>query len=412
LSGAAEDHYLAGNFSEAFALYEHLGAAAELTSDNLARWSTALALALSEDGLTRPPAGDVAERLAARTAAVLSGIEQPLTRRAINGLLAERAGQHLDAGRAYAGALGEVWRLPPADQRRTVVADLRRRVIERLRARHSADRRRHRNGTWSIALPDVWKRCQTEHIDVYAHNDLVAERIAEAAEYHFAGLSEWLGAAGGNGWEPDCEVRVYASTEELQRATNAEDGTQALTETLAQGNRVLLRRMNVWQGDPWLLSSTLPRELTHVLLADPRYDGKLPLALEEGLAVQAEPPARRLQFRRLLGAEAPDAGQLLSMKRIPEDKLGFFADCDALTRFLLQHAGATTADGSVHSAIAAVRRPFRDGYTPRWWKVLGWDSEEVMSRDWVAWYAARRDPPRMPLMILAPPSGRTPSGGD
>ena len=164
-------------------------------------------------------------------------------------------------------------------------------------------------------------------------------------------------------------------------------------------------KMDLFQDDPWLLGSTLPHELTHLLLADTHRDAKLPLALDEGLALQAEPPARRLQFRRLLRAHGPRPTDLLTTTNIPADQLTFYARCDALTSLLLHQAGLTLAVGADRSPIAVVLRTFRDGYTPDWWKTLGWDTEPALRRDWAAWYEARRRPPRMPLMILAQPGG-------
>jgi tetratricopeptide (TPR) repeat protein len=405
--GAADDHFLARNFNEAFALYEHvLSATADPSPDASLRWSLSLALALleSDSGETFEPGAT--ERLLARVADVPPPARNALVARAIEGLLTERAGQHLDAGRAYAQALGVPWQLPPADQRRLMAVRLRQQVAERLRALYDTTCARPRGGAWRIALPDVWKHRQTEHFDVYARNDLVAERVAEAADFHFAGLSTWLEAAPTGQWEPRCELRVHATLEELHQATGADGVTHALTQTRVQGDRVLLRRMNLFQKDPWLLGSTLPHELTHLLLADAHRDAKLPLALDEGLALQAEPPARRLQFRRLLRAHGPSPTDLLTATGIPADQLTFYARCDALTSLLLHQAGRTSALSSGRSPISVVVRTFHTGYTPEWWRTLGWESEQALLKDWAAWYAARRNPPRMPLMILAQPPGQ------
>ena len=48
---------------------------------------------------------------------------------------------------------------------------------------------------------------------------------------------------------------------------------------------------------------------------------------------------------------------------------------------------------------------------PGWWKTLGWESEQALRRDWAGWYETRRQPPRMPLMILADPPTRPRNGG-
>jgi tetratricopeptide (TPR) repeat protein len=410
--GAADDHYLARNFNEAFALYEHvLSLAADSPPDVSSQWSISLALALSESDSGERLRPDVIERLLARAAAVVPPAQPPLAKLAIHGLLVERAGQELEAGRSYAEALGVQWQLPPADQRRFAVARLRQQVVERLGALYDETRSRRRDGAWRIVLPGIWKHCQTAHFDVYARNDLVAERVAEAAEFHFAGLSSWLNVARGNDWEPRCELRVHATLEELHQATDTHGVTRALTQTRIQGDRVLLRSMSLFQGDPWLLASTLPHELTHLLLADMHRGGALPVAVDEGLALQAEPPARRLQSRRHLGASPPKPADLLAATQIPADETKFHARCDALMSLLLRQAGLTSAVGPDRSPIAVVLRTFCDGYTPAWWKALGWETEQAMLKDWAAWYEAQRHPPRMPLMILAQPAAKERNDG-
>jgi hypothetical protein len=221
-------------------------------------------------------------------------------------------------------------------------------------------------------------------------------------------LGNWLGAAVADTWEPRCELRVHATLEELHEATETGGATRALTETRVQGERMLARRINLCQSDPWLLSSTLPHELTHVLLADAYRDGKLPLAIDEGLAVQSEPPARRLQLRRLLGRSAPNLADLLTAAAPPADESAFSAGCDTLAGLLLRRAALSDPNSAAHSPLGLVLETFRNGYTRAWWKTLGWESEAALLEDWRAWHAARRDPPRMPLMILARPSRPVP----
>ena len=406
--GGADDHYFAGNFNEAFALYEHLRSVSEENSREVsARWLIALALALSRHDPSHPLDRDACQRLRDRVIAVLSEVEQPLAGHAIDGLLAEQAGQQRAAGRGYAAGLGIAWQLPPADERHAAVAHLRRQVMQRLRALYDADCVRRRDGAWGIVLPDVWKHRRAKHFDVYARNDLVAERVAEAAEFHFSGLRDWLGIAATDAWEPRCELRVHATTQDLHEATQTVGVTRALTQIRVQGERVLLRRTYLCQDDPWLLSSALPHELTHILLADAYRGGALPLAIDEGLALQSEPPARRMQSRRLLGRSVPDPTDLLTTTHHPADRSTFCADCDALIGLLLQQA-ATVSSAAPRRPITSLLETFRDGCASEWWQTLAWESESALLRDWAAWHGARRDPPRMPLMILARPSQPVP----
>ena len=416
--GAADDHYLARNFNEALALYENfLSNTPAAPADVYARWVVSLTLAVTESDFSRPISAETAARLLNRAEDALARMREPVLGGILRGLLAERANHLLEAGRAYAAALGVAWEMPPVDQRRGAVTGLRRKAIERARAFYESTPTRRRDGPWSLALPGVWKRRQTAHFAVYARNDLVAARVAEALEYHFTGIARWIGRTPDASWEPRCEIRVHYRMTDLHEATGTSGVTRAVSHTRLQAGRVLSRKIEVFQTNPWLLSSTLPHELAHILLAEAASNGKLPLAVDEGLALQTEPPARRLQFRRLLERATPNASNILMTAQLPADPLPFYARCDALTDLLLGVAarvphtrgGAKAGDGTAvleRTPVASLLDRFGVGYSADWWKNFGWDSRAEMRAAWRGWHAARRRPARMPLMILSEPSSR------
>jgi tetratricopeptide (TPR) repeat protein len=416
--GAADVHYLARNFNEAFALYENLLAIAPDCPPSVhSRWVISLALALAESDFSGADDSKAGGRLLARAIDVLRKTNEPIVGQIVGGLLAERAGQWIDAGRAYCEALGEPWTLPPAPQRRERAAALRARVTEKLRNLYSATPTQRREGSWAVALPDAWKQRQTPHFDIYARNDWVAERVAEALEFHLAGIASWLGRAPAERWEPPCEVRVHATQGDLHAATGTSGITYAVSHTRVQGDTVLTRRIEAFQGDPWLLSSTLPHELTHVVVADLYRRSRTPLAIEEGVALLAEPSARRLMYQRLLGARPPTVAALLSIEHSPADTESFYAEAGALTSWLLEQVGrAGRPDGA--SAVGAVLQMFENpppgeerseaGVA----RALGWADTETMEANWRAWRLASRNPPRMPLMILVEPTAESGKKGE
>ncbi len=402
LAGAADDHYLARNFNEAFALYEKvLSERPDASSAVHSRWAISLALALSEGGFSEEADPNAAGRLLARAIDVLERTREPIIGQIVGGMLAERAGKYLDAGRTYAEALGERWALSPVDRRQAILARWRERAIAQARAIYEQTPTERRNGFWSIALPETWKHRQTEHFDVYARNDQVAQRVAAGAEFHYDGIRNWLGAAGSSDWSARCELRVHATQEALHTATGTGGITYAVSNVRTQGERVLQRRLDVFQGDPWLLSSTLPHELTHLVRGAARE--KLPpLAVEEGIALQAEPPARKLMYRRLLDRQPPDPQALLAVAKLPKNVEGFYAEAGALTSWLLMRAAGEGPTGA--APIARVLELFAGGVPADWWATLGFKRERTMRGSWSEWYAARRAPHRMALMILVEPS--------
>lgn len=407
--GAADDHYLARNFHEAFALYESL-----LASDPAgaapfrSRWGLSLALALAESDFEQQLDTDAAERMKSRALEVLRELHDPTLARFIVGLLAELAGRHLDAGRAYADALGTAWKLPPVDRRRAEVERLRREALGRARELYATTPTQRRDGFWSIALPDVWKRRRTPHFDIYARNDLVAERIAEAVEFHLAGLGAWLAVELPETWEPRCELRVHGSREALHEATGTGGITFAVSHTRLQGERVLSRKLDVFQRDPWLLSSTLPHEIVHLLTADRCRPAELPLAIDEGLSLQAEPPARQLMYRLLLTGAPPAPESLLAAQTLPADVERFYAQAGALTEWLLLRvAGESAGHSESQSPVSRLLGSFCEGDGGDWNR-FGLADEQGRVSAWAAWYAARQTPQRMPIMILADPDRQTP----
>lgn len=405
--GVAEDHYLARNFQEAFALYEDVLATEPDSGGRIpARWALSLALTLGAADFSRPGHPDAAARLSARAADVLRATREPVLGHIVNGLLAQRAGQLVDAGRSYAAGLGQPWDLPPVEQRAARVQELRRAVLAEVEKLYRDTPVERRAGFWTVALPDTWKRRQTPHFSVEARNDLVAERVAEAAEYHFAGLCAWLGLETPAVWEPRCLLRVHATRADLLAATGMSGPTCAVSHTRLQGEQVQRRSLDVFQADPWLLSSTLPHELTHLLIAEACRQAGPPLVIDEGLALQAEPPARRLMYRLLLPTTPTDPTVLLSNTTVPVDTERFYAEAGVLAAWLLDALDARrNADDP--PLVSLLLRSAAQAQNPDWWRSFGFDSAAAAGAAWQAWSAAQRDPPRMPLMIRAePPADR------
>jgi hypothetical protein len=107
------------------------------------------------------------------------------------------------------------------------------------------------------------------------------------------------------------------------------------------GVRVLSRRMNLRADNPLLLTSTLPHEVTHIVLADLFVVQQIPRWADEGIAVLAEPLAeqrnREAELREPLetGRVFP-LSQLMAME-YPEQKDWslFYAQSVSLTRYLV-----------------------------------------------------------------------------
>ena len=397
--GAADDHYLAENFAEAFALYERALVRLDSEDDDLRRrWALSLALYLSETSDAQVLSVEAADRIVTRARRLCANLA-PDVHNAIEGFLALRLHRVDDAGRAFAAALGTSWRLPPADQRGVVLSRLQQQVIAAMRTQRQAAKPQRRRASPAANSTGAWTSRETPHFDVFARDERLADLIAYAAEFHLPRLAEWLAVDLPPTWRPRCELRVFPSFDELHATTGVDDGARAVTHARRQGDRVLARSVQLAQTDDWLLSSTLPRELTHILLAGASDLPPLPLALEQGLAAQVEPPARRLQLRRALSPSAPRPDALLAVTSIPVDSVLFYAQADALVTFLCERNASAGYD--------PIERMTRQPPTPDdWWRKLGWSTQAEALVAWSDWYARAAQPARVPLVVSAPPSAR------
>ncbi|MBK8913689.1 MAG: hypothetical protein IPM64_03645 [Phycisphaerales bacterium] len=377
--GAADDHYLAGNFSEAFSLYERRLSLAAAALDVHDRWALSLALAL--DGERNPIAPDAIERIRARAAASPA---EPRIRAVIEGLLLEAVGQGVRAGESYAAAVGESFGLPPADQRVGALRRARSAAIESMRSAYRQTPTRRRTGEWSVALPGSAKSRHSARLDVIAANDALAERMLAAADYHLPRLAAWLGASLDPPPARRLLIHLHSDSASLVEATGAAPGSTDAVRLIRRDGRITQREIHVVQTDPWLLNSTLPARLVPAILdgAETPADEALVAALAEA----AQAPARRLALRRVPCASVSWIDALRSQNR---------ADCHALAEFLLNCA----ARGNPKEPPAAtLLTRVRGRQPPDWPMALGFSSEAAMQAAWREWCEAP-SPARMPLIL-------------
>jgi hypothetical protein len=404
--GLADDHYLARNLQQALRLYESsLAGGSQVPAGVRKRWAICLALILGELDSERPAGTDAVERLRGRVQR--SGVEDahPVLGKVIEGFLAEQSRQRGRAIMAFAAAIGDE---ADVTQVRDLAAyrALRRQVVSLVRDIYTRTPVERRMGIWEVSLPGLSETRRTRNFEVRAAHDVVARRVAEAAEFHLRRVGDWLGFAADSTWAPRCEIRVHPTLAALHAATDTSGATRALSRTDLKGREVTARVLHVFQSDPWLLSSTLPHELTHLLIAERcRHEGP-PLAIDEGLALLAEPDARRRMYARLLTGRAPTAASLLERERLPADIAAFYAESGVLTAFLLHWL-----DQQPHEpGPPAVRLldHFRDWEGRRWWTAFGYERLDALETAWLHYRAARcvQDAPALPDLLAPQPGTR------
>ena len=171
----------------------------------------------------------------------------------------------------------------------------------------------------------------------------LAEAVARKAEEHRAAIfTRWSGPPGG-AWQPVCEVVLHPTAAAFAVATRQPAEATGHAYVRLEGGRAAERRIDLRADDETLLDDALPRELTHVVLAD-LFPGQAPPRwAEEAMAVLAASPAEVDRYLRTVprcdraGELVPVAG-LLELKGLPQPEriTGFYVESVSLVDFLVR----------------------------------------------------------------------------
>jgi hypothetical protein len=179
----------------------------------------------------------------------------------------------------------------------------------------------------------------------FTGNRQTAEAVAKVAEVLRKEISErWSGPPAG-GWEPKCEIVIHPTAEAFARATARPAGTTGTTSVRLSGGRATERRIDLRADDAAVTSNALPRELTHVILADLFPDRPPPKWAEEGMAVLAGTSEEAARYKQTLRRCARDGewiglAQLMELKDFPGEKItGFYCESVSLTEYLVRLRG-------------------------------------------------------------------------
>lgn len=179
----------------------------------------------------------------------------------------------------------------------------------------------------------------------YIKNRELAESIARAAEnYRKTIFERWSGPSAGS-WEPKCEIVIHPSSEAFAHQTHRPEGSTGIARVRLNDGRALERQIDLRADDATIAANTLPRELTHVVLADLFPDRCPPKWAEEGMAVLAGTAEEIGRYRQTLPrclrtGDWIGLMQLLEMKEFPAEKItGFYCESVSLTEYLVRLRG-------------------------------------------------------------------------
>jgi hypothetical protein len=173
----------------------------------------------------------------------------------------------------------------------------------------------------------------------------LATKVAEVAEAQRKAIFErWSGPVAG-AWQPKCEIVIHATANAYAKATGQPAARTGHATVKLTDSRATARRLDLRADDTTLVANALPRELTHVVLADMFGDKPPPRWAAEGMAVLACSPEEISRYTRTLPRCARDGelrslASLFELKDVPAEKLtGFYCQSVSVAEYLIALKG-------------------------------------------------------------------------
>ncbi len=180
----------------------------------------------------------------------------------------------------------------------------------------------------------------------HSGNRELADQIAKAAESQRKAIFErWSGPTAGP-WSVKCEIVIHPTAEAFTKATGRPAGSTGNAAVRLTDGRAESRRIDLRADDESLAENALPRELTHVVLADLFPDKPAPKWAVEGMAILASTPEEAGRYTRTLGRCAREGewftiAQLMDLKDFPADKItAFYCESVSVTEYLIRAGGS------------------------------------------------------------------------
>lgn len=202
-----------------------------------------------------------------------------------------------------------------------------------------------KSGIMKVYQSQGWLVQETPSFRVFCSPRLTeAPRLPEACEALRRQLHDtWLPEAAGD-WAPRCDIVVHSSVAGYIRELGPESRQSSGCATIdIERGRVLKRRVDLRaDADDWL-TTALPHELTHVVLADKFSEQQIPRWVDEGIAILAEPAARQAARRKAMQQALERTprfatAELMSLRNYPagERRDAFYGQSASLVAWLIE----------------------------------------------------------------------------
>jgi tetratricopeptide (TPR) repeat protein len=233
------------------------------------------------------------------------------------------------------------------------------------------------------------QKYETENFTIYHYNEALAREAGNRAETDRTRILNFLGMLP---WRGKAKIYLHRTHAEYTAKTGLPEWTGGVTRASKNGGPHLTQiDIHSWQTSPRLLTSTLPHEITHVVVSENVSDITLfPRCLNEGFAILMEPQYHKeyyLSFlrMRLKSQDFIPLGELLVTKDYPKDPDFFYAEGYCLVEFLLQTRGMQATAGLVKNAEGAGK------IMPELLRITGYTSIDEMEKNWKGWLMATKE---------------------
>jgi hypothetical protein len=190
--------------------------------------------------------------------------------------------------------------------------------------------------------PIEWQVHETDNFRIFHCDRTLARQTAAVAEsVRTTQARRWTSPAARLTWTPRCDLYLHPNPKSYAEATGQPEVSPGISTMANNGTRVVSRRMNLRADNPLLLTTTLPHEVTHIVMADVFVVQQIPRWADEGIAVLAEPLTE--QRNRVADLQEPlESGQVFQVGQLmkmdypgQKDWRLFYAQSVSLTRYLV-----------------------------------------------------------------------------
>jgi hypothetical protein len=242
----------------------------------------------------------------------------------------------------------------------------------RIEVRHTAAQ----GLNWSVAETTNFRVLHRQSRDL-------AEQVARTAEAtRLAMTRKWFGEEPAP-WNPRCDIVLHTNAQDYSRATGVPPASPGHSTMHAEGERMLVRRIDLRCDESHMLDAVLPHETTHVVLAGRFGRHVVPRWADEGMAVLTEPRDRIERHLNNLPRHQRDRqlfpiGQLMRMPEYPNPHFigPFYAQSVSLVEFL------STRPGGPQRFAQFLRDGLDNGYEAALRRHYGMQSFDELERRW------------------------------